>query len=222
MYEDLDPKNWPAHANIEKHPLIQKFFALEGEESNDGLGFTYEPEHEIDSLERVHAQYPLIYDADSSQHSAIVDVVNGDSLVIEGPPGSGKSQTITNLIAASIANGEKVLFVAEKMAALNVVKSRLDKASLGDFCLELHSHKTNKQKILSDLNIRLSKQEQYASPRDIDADIERYEDLKYKLNGYAEKINSIWLKTGLDHPCDSAKGNPAQGAVCNQSRLSED
>lgn len=197
MYEDLDPKNWPANANIEKHPLIQQFFASEGEECDCGLGFTYESEYEMDTIEDVHVQYPLIYDADSSQHSAIVDVVNGESLVIEGPPGSGKSQTITNLIAASISNGEKVLFVAEKMAALNVVKSRLDKAGLGDFCLEIHSHKTNKQKILSDLNVRLSKQEQYAPPKGIDSDIERYEYLKQKLNCYAEKINSIWQKTGM-------------------------
>lgn len=196
MYEDLDPKKWPAHANIEQHPLIQMFFASQ-EVTDSGVSFSYEPEHKLDELDDVHGQYPLIYDADSSQHSAIIDIVNGKSLVIEGPPGSGKSQTITNLIAACIANGQKVLFVAEKMAALNVVKSRLDKAGLGDFCLELHSHKTNKQKILSDLNVRISKQEQYCSPQGIEADIERYEDLKNKLNNYAAKINSVWMKTGL-------------------------
>lgn len=195
MYEDLDPERWPAHANIEQHPIIQMFFASQKETETD-RSFAFESEHKLDDLEDVHGQYPLIYDADSSQHSAIIDIVNGKSLVIEGPPGSGKSQTITNLIAACIANGQKVLFVAEKMAALNVVKNRLDKANLGDFCLELHSHKTNKQKILSDLNIRLSKQAQYASPQGIEADIERYEDLKNKLNNYASKINSLWKNTG--------------------------
>lgn len=196
MYEDLDPNNWPDHSNIEEHPLIQMFFASQGEVSS-GEGFTYEPEHALDEISSVHEKYPLIYDADSSQHSAIVDVVSGKSLVIEGPPGSGKSQTITNIIAACIANGQKVLFVAEKMAALNVVKNRLDNADLGDFCLELHSHKTNKQKILSDLNSRLSKQPNYISPQGIEADIERYEDLKNKLNKYALKINSLWARTGL-------------------------
>lgn len=139
MYEDLNPNNWPEHSNIEQHPLIQMFFTSQGE-PGAGESFTYEPEHALDEIVDVHDQYPLIYDADSSQHSAIVDVVSGKSLVIEGPPGSGKSQTITNIIAACIANGQKVLFVAEKMAALNVVKSRLDRADLGDFCLELHSH----------------------------------------------------------------------------------
>lgn len=196
MYEDLDPSNWPAHANIEQHPLVQKFFASQAENAED-VSFTYESEHELDRISNVHDQYPLIYDADSSQHSAIIDIVNGKNLVIEGPPGSGKSQTITNLIAACIASGQKVLFVAEKMAALNVVKHRLDKAGLGDFCLELHSHKTNKQKILSDLSSRLSKQDQFASPQGIDADIDRYESLKSKLNGYVEKINETWKNTGL-------------------------
>lgn len=196
MYEDLDPDNWPENSNIEEHPLIQMFFASQGE-AGSGESFTYEPEHALDEINDVHEQYPLIYDADSSQHSAIVDVVSGKSLVIEGPPGSGKSQTITNIIAACIANGQKVLFVAEKMAALNVVKNRLDRADLGDFCLELHSHKTNKQKILSDLNSRLSKQPSYISPQGIEADIERYEDLKSKLNKYVLKINSSWARTGL-------------------------
>ena len=197
MYEDLDPKNWPAHANIENHPLIQQFFACKGKEVEGNFGLSYEPEYAMDTLKDVHNQYPLIYDADSSQHSAVVDVINGENLVIEGPPGSGKSQTIVNLIAACISDGKKVLFVAEKMAALNVVKSRLDKAGLGDFCLELHSHKTNKQKILNDLNVRLSKQESYIVPNSINADIERYENLKQKLNNYAAQINTVWQETGL-------------------------
>ena len=185
MYEDLDPNNWPEHSSIEEHPLIDMFFSSQGEADGGGESFTYEPEHTLDEIADIHENFPLIYDADSSQHSAIVDVVNGKSLVIEGPPGSGKSQTITNIIAACIANGQKVLFVAEKMAALNVVKNRLDRAELGDFCLELHSHKTNKQKILNDLTTRLSKQDRYISPQAIEADVERYEDLKNKLNRYA-------------------------------------
>lgn len=197
MYQDLDPNNWPSHANIQEHPLIKLFFASQAEQDETtGGGYAYQTEHKIDEIENIHEQYPLIYDADSSQHSAVIDVVNGKSLVIEGPPGSGKSQTITNLIAACIANGQKVLFVAEKMAALNVVKSRLDKAHLGDFCLELHSHKTNKVKILGDLATRLSKQNQYLSPTNIEADIARYEDHKQKLNAYVVKVNSIWGNTG--------------------------
>lgn len=196
MYQDLNPDNWPDNARIDDHPLIQMFFGGGATESEAGE-VSYAEEYPIDSVDNAHEHFPLIYDADSSQHSALIDAVNGKSIVIEGPPGSGKSQTITNLIAASIASGQKVLFVAEKMAALNVVKNRLDKVGLGDFCLELHSHKTHKLKILQDLVERLNKQRQYRLPAGIDADVARYEDLKHKLSSYVEEINSTWKETGM-------------------------
>jgi KaiC/GvpD/RAD55 family RecA-like ATPase len=75
------------------------------------------------------------------------------NLVIEGPPGTGKSQTITNLIAACLADGKKVLFVAEKLAALEVVKNRLSLAGLDPFVLELHSNKTNKKRVLEEIEV---------------------------------------------------------------------
>ncbi len=75
----------------------------------------------------------------------------GRDLVIQGPPGTGKSQTIANIIAAAVADGKTVLFMAEKMAALEVVKRRLDQANLGDACLELHSSKANKRALLAEL-----------------------------------------------------------------------
>ena len=196
MYLDLDPSNWPSSANIKDHPIIAQFFRSVGTESSSG-GATYENEHPIDTVDDIHKHFPLVFDADSSQHSAVIDAAKGENLVIEGPPGSGKSQTITNTIAACIGNGKKVLFVAEKMAALNVVKDRLDRAGLGDFCLELHSHKTNKQKVLSDLGSRLNKKGGYGKPKDIEAEISRFEDLKAKLADYASQINAHWGETGL-------------------------
>nr|WP_081608935.1 AAA domain-containing protein [Paramagnetospirillum caucaseum] len=90
-------------------------------------------------------------DADSSQTLAIEEVRRGRNLVIQGPPGTGKSQTIANLIAGAVAGGRKVLFVAEKMAALDVVKRRLDAIGLGAVCLELHSNKANKRAVLDEL-----------------------------------------------------------------------
>lgn len=196
MYEDLDPKNWPEHNRIEDHPIIKLFFASQqNREEKQAVGFV--EEFRIDEIPEVHTRFPLIYDADSSQHSALIDAANGESLVIEGPPGSGKSQTITNLIAACIANGKRVLFVAEKMAALEVVKNRLDRAGLGDFCLELHSHKTEKRRLLEGLKGRLDRQGKYPDPKEIDADIQRFEDLKEKLNRYVDAINSQWKGTGL-------------------------
>ena len=77
--------------------------------------------------------------------AAVASALTGRSFVLQGPPGTGKSQTITNLIAAELARGKTVLFVAKKMAALEVVKRRLNGVGLGDFCLELHSHKSNKK-----------------------------------------------------------------------------
>ena len=92
-----------------------------------------------------------IVDSDSSQMLAIHEVRRGRNLVIQGPPGTGKSQTIANVIASAIVDGKTVLFVAEKMAALEVVKRRLDNTGVGDACLELHSNKANKRAVLENL-----------------------------------------------------------------------
>ena len=80
----------------------------------------------------------LVLDADSSQNYAINAVLAGQSLIIKGPPGTGKSQTIANLIASLIARGKKVLFVAEKRAAIDAVTKRLRQQDLGELVLDLH------------------------------------------------------------------------------------
>lgn len=100
-----------------------------------------------------------IMDADSSQLDAIEYAKNGISFILQGPPGTGKSQTITNMIAELISQGKKVLFVSSKMAALEVVYNRMQKAKLEKFCLSLHNPKTNKKEILNQLNevLELSK-----------------------------------------------------------------
>ncbi|MFP5300560.1 DUF4011 domain-containing anti-phage protein Hhe [Cobetia sp. SIMBA_158] len=195
MYLDLDPARWPLDGrNITQHPVVTRFFTSVETSANEG-GVGTELEHEIDELGDIHQRFPLIDDADSSQHSALIDAVDGHNLVIEGPPGTGKSQTITNLIAAAMLSGKKVLFVAEKLAALEVVKRRLDKAGLGDFCLELHSHKSQKRKVLEEINSRIVGQSKLQSPQKIDAEVARYEELKNQLNDYAKEINGIWGAT---------------------------
>ncbi len=94
--------------------------------------------------------------ADSSQLAAIYAASQGESFVLHGPPGTGKSQTITNMIANALYQGKSVLFVAEKMAALSVVQKRLAAMGLDPFCLELHSNKSQKRAVLDQLEHTLS------------------------------------------------------------------
>ncbi|MDO5582187.1 MAG: DUF3320 domain-containing protein [Planctomycetia bacterium] len=90
--------------------------------------------------------------ADATQLVAIKAAAEGKSFVLHGPPGTGKSQTITNIITNALAQGQKVLFVAEKMAALSVVQKRLERIGLGPYCLELHSNKSMKKDVLDQLD----------------------------------------------------------------------
>jgi very-short-patch-repair endonuclease len=160
MYLDLDAERWPADVSLVEHPRLLDMFS-----GSTAEGLTFATEFDIDEeAATLGGVPPLICDADSSQHSALIDAARGKNLVIEGPPGTGKSQTITNLIAASIASGKRVLFVAEKMAALEVVKRRLDNSGLGDFCLELHSHKTSKVGLLKSLEGRIQASPGFSSP----------------------------------------------------------
>ena len=94
----------------------------------------------------------LVLDADSSQHVAINRVLGGESLVIQGPPGTGKSQTIANLITALIAGGKRVLFVAEKRAAIEAVTKRLDQAGLSDLVMDMHGGVTSRRDFARTLN----------------------------------------------------------------------
>ena len=120
--------------------------------------------------------------ADSSQLSAVAAAAKGQSFVLHGPPGTGKSQTITNMIANALYNGKTVLFVAEKMAALNVVQKRLEGIGLDPFCLELHSNKTNKTAVLSELNKALEVG-RIKSPEEYSSEAERLKEQKDGLNG---------------------------------------
>ena len=135
-------------------------------------------------------------EADSSQHSALVDAVRGKNLVIEGPPGTGKSQTITNLIAAFLGQGKRILFVAEKMAALEVVKRRLDQYGLGDFCLELHSHKTSKVGLLKSLETRINAHRSFGEPTELRQKEEVLASHRKDLIRYVNLLNSPFSATG--------------------------
>lgn len=150
MYRDLDPANWPDGMLVD-HPLLSGLL-------NDGFASSDPIFPEDTSIDEFLDPADLIHivDADASQTEVIERVRRGDNLVIQGPPGTGKSQTITNIIASAVYDGKSVLFMAEKMAALDVVQSRLEKGQLGRIMLELHSRKANKREVLEELGRTLN------------------------------------------------------------------
>jgi len=145
MYRDLAMEAWPDDA-LAGHALTRGLL-YEGFESEEPLF------RDSDRLDEVLPPEKLFHvvDADASQAKVIEEVRSGRNLVVQGPPGTGKSQTITNIIAAAAKEGKRVLFLAEKMAALSVVHDRLVKVGLRDVCLELHSRSANKKSVLAEL-----------------------------------------------------------------------
>lgn len=133
-----------------------------------------------------------VLDADASQQDAIYCAKKSLSFVLQGPPGTGKSQTITNIIAECLASGKKVLFVSEKMAALEVVHNRLAAANLADFCLILHSHKENKKQMLAQLGDVINLAQKKTSVNDdVYQKFMQLSEDKQRLNDYANAIHTI-------------------------------
>ena len=190
MYRDLDPVNWPQGETIADRPLIRSLLA-------DGFDAEDELLHEDTSIDRhiTSADMLHIVDCDSSQTLAVHDARQGHNLVIQGPPGTGKSQTISNVIAAAIADGKTVLFVAEKMAALEVVKRRLDMAGVGDACLELHSSKANKRSVLDEL--RRTWDLGCPKGEGPEAITRRLTEARDVVNAHAERIHRVHPFAGL-------------------------
>ncbi len=126
--------------------------------------------------------------SDSSQLSAVMAAARGKDFVLIGPPGTGKSQTISNLIAQCLAEGKRVLFVSEKIAALDVVYRRLREVGLGEFCLELHSSKARKADVLAQLK------SSWDARGEVDTEVwkqeaERLKRTRDELNVYVERLH---------------------------------
>ena len=126
--------------------------------------------------------------ADSSQIEAISAALGGKSFVLHGPPGTGKSQTITNIIANGLYKGKKILFVAEKMAALQVVQKRLEAIGLAPFCLELHSNKAKKSTVIEQLKrtVEVSKQK---SSQQFQKEASQLNALRTEINDYVTALH---------------------------------
>ncbi|MDR0333366.1 MAG: DUF4011 domain-containing protein [Dysgonamonadaceae bacterium] len=138
------------------------------------------------------ADLVLPISADSSQLEAVYEAINDKTFILHGPPGTGKSQTITNIIANALYQGKRVLFVAEKMAALSVVQSRLQAIGLAPFCLELHSNKAKKTAVLSQLKTT-TEVVKHNSPENFVREANRLFELRKELNVHIDALHRPYL-----------------------------
>ena len=181
MYQDLT-----VNASLmADHPIIKGLTDgyLSERISSDDM-----PEKEDLENEASPERMLYILDADSSQSRAIETSIKGHSFVLKGPPGTGKSQTICNIIAEFLEAGKTVLFVSEKMAALEVVFNRLKEAHLTDFCLELHSHKAKKKEVVKEL-MRCLEFRPVLNKHISHAEFEKLHTLRNKLNSYVQELH---------------------------------
>ena len=189
MYRDLDTANWPDDS-LSQHPVLQSLLTTGFQEPESAIPDDAQIDEHLNPADTHH-----VVNADSSQALAIHDVSQGRNLVIQGPPGTGKSQTITNLIAEAIAKGKRVLFVAEKMAALEVVKRNLDKVGLGDACLELHSHKMNKKAVVDELKRILELGKPLAKV--LEEEVRLLLNDRDRLNSYCQAVSTPIGESGI-------------------------
>ncbi|MGD0644841.1 MAG: DUF3320 domain-containing protein [Candidatus Bathyarchaeia archaeon] len=180
IYKDLE-----ANADlVTQNPIIR---AIAGIKEDNLILEGLPDEKDVDKIEAPAKTYQVL-DADSSQRVSIEYALRGQSFVMKGPPGTGKSQTIANIIAECIANGKSVLFVSDKMAALEVVYKRLSEVGLAHFCLELHSSKANKQQVVAELKRSL---DENLVPRKLPSahDFEKMTEYREALNSYVTALH---------------------------------
>ncbi len=180
MYRDLKDNAEEILANDNVRKLLGESSSYSGRSHSGSNNY-----HKVaDPLVDLHT----VVDADSSQLDAIEMAKSGKSFILQGPPGTGKSQTITNIIAECLSDGKKVLFVSEKMAALNVVYDKLKQAKLAEFCLQLHSHKANKKEVIADICHTLRAGKSKVSQK-VNEEIESKKKAQHQLDDYAMKLH---------------------------------
>ena len=158
-----------------------------GHDEAGALAFAALPEAQLDEALPPEGLVSIL-DADSTQRQCIKATLDGRSFVMDGPPGTGKSQTIANLIAELISRGQTVLFVSEKAAALDVVQSRLTAAGLGEFLLALHSHKATRKEVAMELGRALMTQPMPGTQVQESA-LSQLRHRRQALTAYVEAIN---------------------------------
>lgn len=154
-------------------------------------------EIKADEIDKVPPEQEyFILDADSSQQRATMAVLAGQSGVIQGPPGTGKSQTIVNLITNLTAKGKRVLFVAEKRAALEVVLNRLNRVGLGHLALDLHGADLSRKLVMSKVAASLGAIRE-VPPVNYDRQHREVSDLRTKLNAQVMSLHRVRSRTGI-------------------------
>ncbi|MCQ4080742.1 DUF3320 domain-containing protein [Streptomyces sp. RB6PN25] len=156
--------------------------------ASDRFDFEEIPLDRIDELSPPE-EVPLVLDADASQRQAVAAAVAGKSFVLDGPPGTGKSQTITNIIAGLMHAGRSVLFVSEKAAALDVVLQRLRSVGLDSYALALHSHNTSRKAVAQELGRALTEEPQ--APELPEQERRQAQDDRIALSAYSTAMNEV-------------------------------
>ncbi|MBU4263007.1 MAG: DUF3320 domain-containing protein [Proteobacteria bacterium] len=186
MWRDLEVRA----GDLERSAIVRHLIHTPTEVYPDNNGVFPDLDH-LDETHSPEATFcPL--SADSSQLAAVHAAAEGKSFVLHGPPGTGKSQTITNIIAHNLAVGKTVLFVSEKRAALAVVHRRLAKVGLGPFCLELHSNKSHKKEILFQLEQALNIQADQPTD-EWRHEAQRLQISRAELNAFVKALHAIRL-----------------------------
>lgn len=206
MYYDLDTKN----NNFSQNTILSGLFAGNPVQTTA----VFAEDHDVDSRENVIKIPYLVKEADASQLSTLIDISDGKNLAVEGPPGTGKSQTIVNAIAAALSQNKKVLFVAEKTAALEVVQSRLEAVGLGEFALPLIAGRSTRDAVLKSVRMRMDIVPEQ-QPISYERELNRYSKVREQLSEYSRILSSTHSRADVD--VQTVLGNSISTALCLES-----
>ncbi|MER9612174.1 DUF4011 domain-containing protein [Mesorhizobium sp. M0312] len=187
MYADLDT----SETDFAENGTLENILVGSDRPADGALA----EEYDVDDRDIEASVRYVVKKADSSQFSVLVDLAKGKNLAVEGPPGTGKSDTIVNAIAAALGAGKRVLFVAEKSAALEVVKNRLDEVGLGEFVLPLLAGSSSREEFMESIRDRLGLRAQ--RPRELQQQLDRFSAARDSLSEYVEVLGSEWNHTAI-------------------------
>lgn len=183
MYRDLLDNE----VTIAQHPVVRSLAAGTALPELQAMDAEVPPLEDLDAVQPPENDL-CVLDADATQRLCVEAARRGRSFVMHGPPGTGKSQTITNIISDAIGRGKRVLFVSEKAAALEVVHNRLAAQGLDEFCLLLHGERAARREVVEALHRTLTGQ---LVPRSSMSthELERLGSLRELLNSTAELLH---------------------------------